>query len=78
MALGEDVDPVDAAELERLLPLLLAEARADIRDVLGGVEVQVNLAGEDGEHMILQSDMVRRGKGAAYFIESTISPISSR
>ena len=43
--LGEDVDGVYAAELERRLPTLFVEQISDARDVFRRVEVEVNLAG---------------------------------
>src|SRR5262249_20159631 len=51
VALGEDRDRVHVPELERLLELPAAETGADVGDVFGGVEVEVNLAGgQFGEH----------------------------
>ena len=43
MALGEDGDGIDVAQLQRLLKLRLVESAADLGNQPGGVEIQMHL-----------------------------------
>ncbi len=44
VALREHIDEIDAAGLQGVLKLALIEAGADIREMFGGMEIEMNLS----------------------------------
>ena len=74
MAHRKDIDAVDVAAPQRLLPMALIPSGADAGDVLGGVKIEVNLAERDGHDAITY--WLSRTKGLTRVRSSTAAKAS--